>query len=343
MIADVVERRIAGARHPRRGLGPRRQLALQQLEVNRHRIQRVLHLVGDAGGEPAERRELARVPDRRLHGAERAEVARDDHHAQQPLVAVLDGMRDDQPVARAALALARRQRHRHRLGRLARVARAIDERVERLLPSRSHAASSARSAGLANSTSPFGPKMPTASARCSTIESRPAAGPVGLARRRAACRSPRESRCPSSPNSSCGRSSAAAGSPRSSRAGRCAARGSAGAATAPAASAPSVAPTSTYSAVTSTGLQRLAPARCRTSSVEMPMRIVPKFDVAEPQRLAHLERAPVPAENLAQLARSRRARRSSSSSGAASGSGLPICSADRSARRRCRRVSTMAA
>ena len=43
-----------------RGRLPRRQLLLQQLEMNRHRIERVLHLVRDAGGEPADHRDAAR-------------------------------------------------------------------------------------------------------------------------------------------------------------------------------------------------------------------------------------------------------------------------------------------
>ena len=46
---DVLRRRL-----------PRRQLLLQQLEMNGHRIQRVLHLVRDAGGQPADHRNAAR-------------------------------------------------------------------------------------------------------------------------------------------------------------------------------------------------------------------------------------------------------------------------------------------
>ena len=47
-----------------RGLGPRSrhpcELGPQQLEVNHHRVERILHLVREAGREAAERHELAR-------------------------------------------------------------------------------------------------------------------------------------------------------------------------------------------------------------------------------------------------------------------------------------------
>ena len=56
-------------------------LVLHELEVDDHRVQRVLDLVGDAGRQAAERRELVRVPERRLHLAQVAEVPAHQHHA----------------------------------------------------------------------------------------------------------------------------------------------------------------------------------------------------------------------------------------------------------------------
>ena len=49
MISTCVRRRL-----------PRRQLLLQQLEMNGHRVERILHLVRDAGGQPADHRDAAR-------------------------------------------------------------------------------------------------------------------------------------------------------------------------------------------------------------------------------------------------------------------------------------------
>ena len=46
------------------------ELLPQQLEVNHHRVQRILHLVRDAGRQPSERGQLARVANRRLHLAQ---------------------------------------------------------------------------------------------------------------------------------------------------------------------------------------------------------------------------------------------------------------------------------
>ena len=51
--------------------------------MNHHRVQRILHFVRDAGRQTAERRQLARVADRRLHLAEIFEVARDQHDADE--------------------------------------------------------------------------------------------------------------------------------------------------------------------------------------------------------------------------------------------------------------------
>ena len=72
----------AGVGHGDR-LGHRRELLLEQLEVDGHRVERVLDLVRDAGHQPSERGELARVVQRRVHVAEEAEVARDEHHAEK--------------------------------------------------------------------------------------------------------------------------------------------------------------------------------------------------------------------------------------------------------------------
>ena len=72
------------ATQPPRGC---RQLLLQQLEMNGHRVERVLHLVRDAGHQPAERGQLARVVQRRVHLAQVAEVARDEHRAEETAAA----------------------------------------------------------------------------------------------------------------------------------------------------------------------------------------------------------------------------------------------------------------
>ena len=55
----------AGARATGAGSRTAAELLLQQLEVDRHRVERVLHLVRDAGHQPAERGQLARVVQRR--------------------------------------------------------------------------------------------------------------------------------------------------------------------------------------------------------------------------------------------------------------------------------------
>ena len=112
-----------------------RQLLLQQLEVNRHRVERVLHLVRDARHQPAERGELARVVQRRVHLAQVAEVARDEHRAEEPAAGVLDrvassssrsarvgvGIESPAPATRAV------QRDRDRAQRLASGERLLDE------------------------------------------------------------------------------------------------------------------------------------------------------------------------------------------------------------------------
>ena len=47
----------------RRRQGATPDLGAQQLEVNHHRVERVLHLVRDAGGQPPERNQLAGIRD----------------------------------------------------------------------------------------------------------------------------------------------------------------------------------------------------------------------------------------------------------------------------------------
>ena len=65
---------------PRSARGrPRRHLLPEQLEVNHHRVERILDFVRHAGRETSERDELARVPKRRLHLAQVLEIARDQH------------------------------------------------------------------------------------------------------------------------------------------------------------------------------------------------------------------------------------------------------------------------
>ena len=76
-----------------------RDRLLHQLEVDGHRVQRVLDLVRDAGRQAAERRELVRVPERRLHFTQVAEVAAHQHHADDGTRRVAHGVGHDQPGA----------------------------------------------------------------------------------------------------------------------------------------------------------------------------------------------------------------------------------------------------
>ena len=90
------ERSRAGPRGHRLQ-GPR-QLAFQQLQMDRHRIEGVLHLVRDARHQAAERRELAGVVERRVHLRHEPEIARDEHGAHELAVAVVDRVRHDHPL-----------------------------------------------------------------------------------------------------------------------------------------------------------------------------------------------------------------------------------------------------
>ena len=76
------------------------ELLPQQLEVNHHRVQRILHLAGDAGRQPSERRELPRIAQRRLDLAEILQVARDEHDADEIALRIVDGVRHHQPLVR---------------------------------------------------------------------------------------------------------------------------------------------------------------------------------------------------------------------------------------------------
>ena len=69
--------------------------------MNHRRVQRVLDFVRDAGREPAERRELLRVAERGLHLRHVVEVARDQHHGDEPMVEAVDHVRQDEPLAGA--------------------------------------------------------------------------------------------------------------------------------------------------------------------------------------------------------------------------------------------------
>ncbi len=102
----------------------RRQLLLQQLEVNRHRVQRVLHLVRHAGREAPQGHQLARVIEHGLDTTHVLQVARHQHHAEQLLIAVPDGVRHHQALLtgsgarlpRDGRACRRLRRDRHRNG-----------------------------------------------------------------------------------------------------------------------------------------------------------------------------------------------------------------------------------
>ena len=74
---------IGGALAPRTGGhgegGAPSELLSQQLEMDGHRVERVLDLMRDAGQQPVERRQLARVTQHRLQLRQRTDVARHQH------------------------------------------------------------------------------------------------------------------------------------------------------------------------------------------------------------------------------------------------------------------------
>ena len=170
-----------------------RELLLQQLEVNRHRVERVLHLVRDAGHQPPERRELARVVQRRVHLAQVAEVARDEHRAEEPAARVLDrvassaGARSARVPPIGSRPRTGRVGHRDRDGALRFPAgeRALDDLPDRVVRRRRSEIERRRLqraciAGLQKISSPRGENSATASSRLSMTDSK-SVGPPGRA------------------------------------------------------------------------------------------------------------------------------------------------------------------
>ena len=126
-------RRHAGARRRQAGhRRPRRELLPQQLEVNHHRVQRVLHLVRDARREAAERGQLARVADGGLHLAEVLEIAGDEHDADQSAGGIVNRVRHDQVLDRLAV-VGLTPVQRHRPARLAAHERLLDQLLSGVL------------------------------------------------------------------------------------------------------------------------------------------------------------------------------------------------------------------
>ena len=162
----------------------------QQLEVNHHRVERVLHLVRDAGRQPAERHELARIGERRLHRATGARgcATTSSTPTSSPSVPV-DRVRHEQHLVvgfasrRSSTADSARSGPLtlHRSARLPRGQRLLDERPIRMA-GRAAGRCSARPiasagsvgciAGLLKSSSPDGLNSATASSRCSTADCR---------------------------------------------------------------------------------------------------------------------------------------------------------------------------
>ena len=111
MSTCLLEIELRACRRPASGtaIGSRhgRELLLEQLEVNRHRVQRILHFVRDARHQPTERGQLARVVQRRVHLAQESEVARDEHRAEEAAARVLDRMAHQQPLGRLRIGFSR--------------------------------------------------------------------------------------------------------------------------------------------------------------------------------------------------------------------------------------------
>ena len=95
--------------------------------MDHHRVLRVLHLVRDAGRQPPERGELARVADRGLHFAQVLEVARDQHDADELALGIDDRVRHDEPLAALA------ERSGHGPARLPVHERLLGETTERMI------------------------------------------------------------------------------------------------------------------------------------------------------------------------------------------------------------------
>ena len=199
------QRRLAGASDSPRppaaatGLRLRRapaaaaDLRPQQLEVDHHRVERILHLVRDAGGQPAERHQLARIGDRRLHPRQVRQVARHEQHADELAVGARD-RRASSAAARSSLGL--RSPACTGPARLPRGQRLLDDRAVRMA-ARAAAPRSARPmasagsvgciAGLLKSSSPDGLNSATASSRCSTADCRFAFWPASTVRSAESC------------------------------------------------------------------------------------------------------------------------------------------------------------
>ena len=178
--------RLRAARRRRHGdrLGTAAELLLEELEVNRHRVERILHLVGDAGHQPPERRELARVVQRRVHMAQEAQVPRDEHRPEKAAARVLDGVAHQQALGRLASgSRCGPSGDRHRPLRLPAGQRALhqlshgivrrQERHRRLRPAREPASAAApASTELENISSPCGENSAIASSRLSMTDSK---------------------------------------------------------------------------------------------------------------------------------------------------------------------------
>ncbi len=74
----------------------RANLRPQQLEVNHHRVERILYFVGNAGGQPPECDQLPRVGKRGLHPGQMRQISRDEQHANELTARAGDGMRHDE-------------------------------------------------------------------------------------------------------------------------------------------------------------------------------------------------------------------------------------------------------
>ena len=102
--------------------------------MNHHRVQRVLDLVRHARGQPAERRELARVPDRRLHLTQVLEVPGHEHDAHELARGIVDRVGHDQSLARRRVRRLRiRKRGRYRPARPAADQRLLPQRAQRMI------------------------------------------------------------------------------------------------------------------------------------------------------------------------------------------------------------------
>ena len=143
----------------------------QQLEVNHHRVERVLHLVRDARGQSSERHELPRVA---IVDCMRDKYARLRETSRTPTSC------PSRPLDRDGSSESTSVGHLHRAARGPRRERLLDDGPIRVAvgkqPSQRTADASAGSvgciAGLLKSSSPDGLNSATASSRCSTADCR---------------------------------------------------------------------------------------------------------------------------------------------------------------------------